>query len=312
MPDIHKVIIIGSGPAGLTAALYAARADLAPLVLLGTEPGGQLMTTTEVENYPGFPDGVQGPELMQKFMEQSKRFGAKLLSESVTRVDFSGPPHKVYVGAGSAEKLYLGEAVIVATGASAMWLGIESETRLRGRGVSSCATCDGAFFRNKSVVVVGGGDTALEEALFLTKFVTKVTVVHRRDQLRASKIMQERAFANSKISFVWNSQVIDVLGVQKVEGVKLKNTQTGEESTFPCEGLFIAIGHKPNTDFLKNVLQLDKKGYVIPEDETASSIEGVFIAGDVSDIRYRQAVTAAGSGCKAAMDAERWLEERAS
>ena len=268
MSEIHKLIIIGSGPAGITAALYAARADLAPIVLLGKEPGGQLMTTTDVENYPGFPEGIQGPELMQKFMDQAKRFGAKLVSESVVRVDFSSPPHKVYVSASVGEKEYRGEAVIVATGASAMWLGLESEARLRGRGVSSCATCDGAFFRNKSVVVVGGGDTALEEALFLTKFSTKVTVVHRRDALRASKIMQDRAFGNSKIAFIWNVEVIEVLGSQKVESVKLRDTKTGAESIFPCEGLFIAIGHKPNTD--------------------------------------------AGSGCKAAMDAERWLEERTS
>ena len=311
MVDIHKIIIIGSGPAGLTAALYAARADLKPLVLMGKEPGGQLMTTTDVENFPGFPEGIQGPELMDRFRKQAERFGATMVQEDVVAVDFSGSgvagkPHVVKTGS----QEFRGEAVIVATGASAMWLGIASETRLRGKGVSSCATCDGAFFRGKEVVVVGGGDTAMEEAVFLTKFASKVTVVHRRDALRASKIMQERAKKNAKIGFVWNSEVVEVLGEKTVSGVRLKNIQIGATTDFVCQGLFLAIGHRPNTEVFKAKLQLDKKGYLIPEGETASGVDGVFIAGDVSDIRYRQAVTAAGSGCKAAMDAERWLEER--
>lgn len=300
----HSIVIIGSGPAGLTAALYAARADFAPLVLAGTQPGGQLTTTTEVENYPGFPEGILGPDLMEKFRKQAERFGAIVRQEAVTKVDFSGAVHKVYVH----DMLYEARAVIIATGATAMWLRLPSETRLRGRGVSSCATCDGAFFRGKEVAVVGGGDTALEEALFLTRFAKKVTLIHRRDTLRASKIMQERALKQPKITFLWNSQVIEVLGDQKVSGVKLLDTKTGETREFGCEGLFVAIGHKPNTDIFKGQLSLDAKGYLMPKNDTESGIPGVFIAGDVSDVRYRQAVTAAGAGCKAAMDAEKYLE----
>ena len=299
-----RVLIIGSGPAGLTAAIYAARADLAPIVLGGSTPGGQLMITSDVENYPGFPDGIQGPELMAKFREQAERFGSHIVDVDVDRVDFSERPFRVW--ARGTE--YRGDAVIVASGASALWLGLDSETRLRGRGVSACATCDGFFFRGEEVAVVGGGDTAFEEATFLTRFATKVHLLHRRDSFRASKIMVDRARANDKIEIRTNVAVEEVMGSGKVEGLRLKDLATGEQSELPIGGLFIAIGYKPNTDVFTESLDVDKMGYLVVDDETRSKIDGVFIAGDVHDHRYRQAVTAAGDGCKAAIDAERWLE----
>ncbi len=299
-----RVLILGSGPAGLTAAIYAARADLQPIVLAGSAPGGQLMITSDVENYPGFPDGIQGPELMEKFRAQAERFGTHIVDVDVDRVDFSSRPFRAW--ARGTE--YRGDAVIIATGASALWLGIESETRLRGRGVSACATCDGFFFRGEEVAVVGGGDTAFEEATFLTRFATKVHLLHRRDAFRASKIMVDRAKKNEKIDIRTNVEIAEVLGKAKVEGLRLRDTQTGEESEVPMGGLFIAIGYKPNTDIFRDILDIDEKGYLEVHDETRSRIDGVFIAGDVHDHRYRQAVTAAGDGCKAAIDAERWLE----
>jgi len=300
----HKLIIIGSGPAGYTAAIYAGRASLAPVLFTGQEPGGQLATTTDVENYPGFPSGIQGPELMQQFREQASRFGTEVVDASVDRVDFSKKPFEIY----SSNKQYQTDAVIVSTGASAMWLDLESEQRLRGRGVSACATCDGFFFKDKDVVVIGGGDVAMEDAIFLTKFAKSVQVVHRRDELRASQIMQDRAKANSKISFVWNTEVKDVLGEQDVTGIRVINNKTNEESEIACQGLFVLIGHKPNTDIFKGQLALDKKGYLVLKEKTATSVAGVFGAGDVHDHAYRQAITAAGFGCMAAIDAERWLE----
>jgi thioredoxin reductase (NADPH) len=299
-----KVLIIGSGPSGLTAAIYAARANLEPIVIGGYAPGGQLMITSDVENFPGFPDGIQGPELMQKFREQAERFGTRFVDVDVDRVDLSERPFRVW-----AEKVeYTADSVIVATGASALWLGLDSETRLRGRGVSACATCDGFFFRGKKVAVVGGGDTALEEATFLTRFATEVVLLHRRDKFRGSKIMQERALQHPKISVRWNTEVADVLGDDKVEGLRLRDTVDGNEVDEPVEGLFIAIGYKPNTDAFRDWLDVDDKGYLVVTDETHTKIDGVFIAGDVHDHRYRQAVTAAADGCKAAIDAERWLE----
>jgi thioredoxin reductase (NADPH) len=306
-PSTHaKMIIVGSGPAGLTAAVYASRANLAPIVIGGYVPGGQLMITTDVENYPGFPDGIQGPELMELFRRQAERFGSRIVDADIDRVDLSGRPFRLW----AAGTEYTADSVVVATGASALWLGLENETRLRGRGVSACATCDGFFFRGREVVVVGGGDTALEEATFLTKFATKVTVVHRRDQLRASKIMARRAFENPKVDFVWNAEVIDVLGEEVVEGVRMRDTETGGVSDLSTQGLFLAIGYRPNTEAFRDWLEVDKKGYLVVHDETRSRIDGVFIAGDVHDHRYRQAVTAAGDGCKAAIDAERWLESQ--
>jgi len=299
-----KLLIVGSGPAGLTAAIYAARANLEPIVLAGSAPGGQLMLTSDVENYPGFPDGIQGPDLMIAFRSQAERFGTRIVDVDVDRVDLSGRPFRLW--ARGVE--YRAEAVIVATGASAMWLGLESETRLRGRGVSACATCDGFFFKDREIAVVGGGDTAFEEATYLTRFAKKIHLLHRRDEFRASRIMVERARANPKIEIHTNTAIDEVLGSAKVEGLRLRDTTTGESRTMPIEGLFIAIGHRPNTEAFRDWLEIDAKGYLVVNDETHSRVDGVFIAGDVHDHRYRQAVTAAGDGCKAAIDAERWLE----
>ncbi len=302
--DERNVVILGSGPAGLTAALYAARANLHPLVLKGVDAGGQLMLTTEVENYPGFPDAILGPELMEKMDKQAARFDAELLHQAATRVDLSSRPFGVWSG----DEEWRARTLIVATGASAKMLGIGSERRLLGRGVSTCATCDGFFFRGKELLVVGGGDSALEEALFLTRFATKVTVVHRRDTLRASKIMQDRAFAHEKIGFIWDSQVDEVLGDGSVAGARLRNVKTGETRDVEVGGLFVAIGHTPNTSLFDGQLELSGGYIVVEEPSTQASIEGVFAAGDVVDFAYRQAITAAGMGCKAAMDAERFLE----
>jgi thioredoxin reductase (NADPH) len=308
MSRIYDVVILGSGPAGYTAAIYAARANLQPLMIIGPQPGGQLTITTEVENYPGFPEGVQGPELMQRFREQAERFGTEIVEATVESVDFSRRPFTIR----TAGATYEARSVIVSTGASARLLGIPSEKQYMGAGVSACATCDGFFFRGKRVMVVGGGDTAMEEANFLTRFCSEVVVVHRRDQLRASKIMQERAEKNPKVKFVWNAVVAEILGQgspPKVTGVRLRDTKTNELSEHPIDGVFIAIGHQPNTEFLKGRLPLDEKGYVIVEPgSTRTQVPGVFAAGDVADSVYRQAVTAAGSGCQAAIDAERWLE----
>jgi thioredoxin reductase (NADPH) len=298
------VLIIGSGPAGLTAAIYAARANLEPIVLAGSTPGGQLMLTSEVENYPGFPDGIDGPELMAKMRAQAERFGSQVVDVDIDRVDFSERPFRVW--ARGVE--YRAQSVIIATGASALWLNLESEQRLRGRGVSACATCDGFFFRNREIAVVGGGDSAMEEANYLTKFASKVHLLHRREAFRASKIMIDRTYAHPKIDVHTNTEVAEVLGDAKVEGLKIRDTVTGDEQELPMEGLFIAIGHKPNTDVFSDWLDVDEKGYLVAHDHTRSRIDGVFIAGDVHDHRYRQAVTAAGDGCKAAIDAERWLE----
>jgi thioredoxin reductase (NADPH) len=306
----HKVIIIGSGPAGLTAAVYAGRANLHPLVFEGLQPGGQLTITTEVENYPGFPKGIMGPEMMELFREQAQRFGADTQFKEVTAVDFSKRPFKVIVD----DKEFFGETVIVATGASAKLLNIPSETTYMGYGVSACATCDGFFFKNQEVFVVGGGDTAMEEASFLTKFASKVTIVHRRDQFRASKIMQERVLKNPKVSVVWNSIVDEVIGEQlngkkTVTGLKLKNVTTGTITSVKADGLFMAIGHQPNTQIFKGILEMDQKEYLkVQPGSTRTNIPGVFAAGDVADSYYRQAITAAGSGCMAAIDAERFLE----
>ena len=302
---MHKrLIIIGSGPAGYTAALYSARANLEPLVLAGSQSGGQLMITTDVENYPGFPEGIQGPELMGKFRKQAERFGALVIDKDVTEVSFKKRPFVIKVD----EETYTADAVIIATGAQAKWMGLASELKLRGRGVSACATCDAFFFKGKDVVVVGGGDTAMEESTFLTKFANRVTVVHRRDKLRASKIMQEKARSNPKISFVWDSVVSDVGGKDKVESVVLENIITGRKETLKADGLFIAIGHEPSTSLFKGQIETDAKGYIKVHDGTLTNIEGVFAAGDVVDFRYRQAVTAAGMGCQASLDAERYLE----
>jgi thioredoxin reductase (NADPH) len=299
----RKVVIIGSGPAGLTAAIYAGRANLEPLVVAGNVPMGQLMITSDVENYPGFPDGIQGPELMGKFREQAERFGATIVDRDATKVDFGQRPFGIWVG----EDEYRADAVIVATGASALWLGLPSEEEFRGRGVSACATCDGFFFRGREIAVVGGGDTALEEATFLTRFADKITMLVRRDEFRGSKIMQERALGHPKIEVIWNTEVAEVKGDMTVNALTLRDTKTGEESELAVQGLFVAIGYKPNTDLFSGQLEIGPGGYLEVIGETGSKVEGVFIAGDVHDHHYRQAVTAAGDGCKAAIDAERWL-----
>jgi thioredoxin reductase (NADPH) len=306
--ELHETVIVGSGPAGLTAAVYAARADLRPVVVEGLAAGGQLMLTTEVENYPGFPEGIMGPDLMQRFREQAERFGAEFVTADADRVDLSGPPFSVFVGT----EEYAAKSIIISTGASAQMLGLPNEERLLGHGVSTCATCDGFFFKEREIGVVGGGDTAIEEALFLTKFASRVTVVHRREELRASKIMQDRAFANPKISFRWNTVVDDVIGDGKLEAAHLRNVVTGETDELPLSGLFVAIGHTPNTDLFKGQLELDENGYiVIPGGSTRTSVDGVFAAGDVADHVFRQAITAAGTGCMAAIEVERWLAETA-
>ena len=303
--EVRNVIIIGGGPAGYTAALYAARAGMEPLVFAGYEAGGQLMLTTEIENFPGFPQAIKGPDLMMRMRQQAERFGAEIQDFNVTSVDFSKRPFKITTDWGE----YFAKTAIIATGASAKWLGLDNEQRLIGRGVSSCATCDGAFFKNKHVAVIGGGDSAMEEALYLTNHASRVTIIHRRDKLRASKIMQQRAFDNEKIDFIWNTIVIDVIGEQKLEAIKLKNVKTGEETTFKVDGMFVAIGHKPNTEIFKDWLEMDSVGYIIRKELTMTSVPGVFVAGDVADARYRQAITAAGMGAQAAIDAERWLGE---
>ena len=300
-----RVVIVGSGPAGLTAAIYTARANLEPIVIGGVVGGGQLMITSDVENYPGFPEGVQGPELMGLFRAQAEHFGARIVDADVDRVDLGSRPFRLW----AAGVQYQAQAVIVATGAEALWLGIESETRLRGRGVSACATCDGFFFRDKEIAVVGGGDTALEEALYLTRFASKVHLIHRRDAFRGSKIMQDRAATHPKIELHLNRTVEEVLGAEHVDGIRLHKTDAPGEETLRLDGLFVAIGHRPNVDVFRDWLETDQKGYLHVEGATtASNIDGVFVAGDVDDSRYRQAVTAAGEGCRAAIDVERWLE----
>lgn len=303
----EKVLIIGSGPAGLTAAIYAARADLEPLMIEGMERGGQLMITTDVENYPGFPDGIMGPDLMEQMRKQAERFGTRIISSDVTEVDFSKRPFTVTVG----QDNHSADSIIISTGASARWLGVEGEDRLRGFGVSACATCDGFFFREKELIIVGGGDTAMEEALFLTKFASKVTVVHRRDAFRASPIMVDRILDHPKIDVLWDSVVDEIVGETLVTGAKIRNVKTDEVTDFEADGLFVAIGHTPNTTVFDGSLNLDGAGYILTEPgTTVTSVEGVFAAGDVTDKIYRQAVTAAGMGCQAALDAQRWLHEQ--
>lgn len=303
---IHNTIIIGSGPAGLTAAVYAARAELKPLVIAGQKPGGQLMDTTEVENFPGFIDGIMGPELMKNMTEQAKRFGSEILQESVESADFSAPPFKIKTDRGE----YAARSVIIATGATANWLNLESEQRLRGKGVSACATCDGFFFKGKEVIVIGGGDSAMEEADFLTKFASRVTIVHRRAEFKASKIMLKRAQDNQKISFVKNVSVLEVLGENSVEGLKVKDNDSGAESVIAAQGMFLAIGHTPSSKIFADAgIKTDAKGYITAASQTRTNIDGVFVAGDVADYRYRQAISAAGAGCMAALDTEKWLAE---
>jgi thioredoxin reductase (NADPH) len=301
----RRIVIVGSGPAGYTAAIYAGRAELEPVVVAGHQFGGQLMLTTDVENYPGFPEGVSGPEMMELFQKQAERFGAKVLLEDATAVDLAKRPFRIT----TAEHAFSADAVILATGATAKWLGLPSEQRLTNRGVSACATCDGALYRGKAMAVVGGGDTAMEEALFLTRFAPRVIVIHRRDALRASKIMQERARRNEKIEFVWNSEVDEVLGDECVTSVRIRNLQSGERSELPVEALFVAIGHEPNTSLFRGQIELEPTGYIRVTRGTRTSVEGVFACGDAMDPTYRQAVTAAGTGCMAAIDAERWLAE---
>lgn len=303
--QIFDVIIAGSGPAGTTAAIYTARSNLKVLVVAGVEAGGQLIWTTDVEDYPGFPEGVQGPELVQLFRKQAERVGATFTDGDITEADLSKHPFTIKVGS----KTFQGKSLIIATGASAKWLGIESEQRLRGRGVSACAVCDGAFFKEKNLAVIGGGDTALRDALYLTKFAPKVYVVHRRDKLRAFKALQDRAFANKQIEFVWDSEVLEVLGENKVEGLKIKNKKANEEKVLPVEGVFVAIGHQPNTDFLKGQVETDQTGYIKLHDGNKTSVPGVYAAGDVHDYKFQQAVTAAGAGCMAALEVEEFLEE---
>ncbi len=307
MAESKKIVIIGSGAAAYTAGIYAARANLEPLIFGGVAMGGQLMITSDVENFPGFPEPVAGPELMERMQKQVQRLGVKIVPEYVTKADLSSRPFYAETSEGTAASA---QALIVATGANAKWLDIESEKRLMGHGVSACATCDGFFFKGKEVVVVGGGDTAMEEATFLTNFAAKVTVVHRRDQLRASQIMQDRAKKNPKIAFVWDSGIDEILGAEQVEGVRLKNLKTGAKIELKCGGVFMAIGHQPTVGFLNGQLKLDEAGYIATDDRTRTSVEGVFAAGDVMDHRYRQAITAAGAGCKAAIEAERWLAEQ--
>ena len=308
MSDIEhrKLVIVGSGPAGYTAAIYAARAELSPLVVAGLQFGGQLMLTTDVENYPGFPEGVSGPEMMELFQKQAERFGAEVLLEDATAIELRERPFKV----STAGRHFSADAVILATGATAKWLGLPSESRLTNRGVSACATCDGALYRGKPMAIVGGGDTAMEEALFLTRFATRVTVIHRRDALRASKIMQERALGHEKIDFLWNSAVDEVIGDDFVTGVRVVDLPTGQKRELPVEALFVAIGHRPNTDLFRDQIELDGAGYIrVAPGTPRTSLEGVFACGDAMDPTYRQAVTAAGTGCMAAIDAERWLAE---
>ena len=317
MSNSHsKILIIGSGPAGLTAAIYTARADLNPLVIegepssTGDQPGGQLMLTTEVENFPGFPDGILGPQLMAEMKAQAEKFGSVFLTRKVTKVDLSQKPFKVWIGDPTeASPSYTADALIISTGAQSVMLEVEGEKKLLGHGLSTCATCDGFFFKDKKIAVVGGGDSAVEEATFLTKFASEVTIIHRRDELRASKIMQKRAFDNPKINFLWDTEVTEILGENSVEGVKIRNTKTLEETTLNIEGIFIAIGHTPNTLLFKDELLIDDLGYIKTDpDNTKTNVEGVFACGDVQDHKYRQAITAAGSGCMAAIDAEHWLE----
>jgi thioredoxin reductase (NADPH) len=319
MTESRQVVIIGSGPAGLTAAIYAARAQLAPLVIEGEpsstsdQPGGQLMLTTDVENYPGFVSGIMGPELMSAFLEQAARFGADYVTAKASRVDLSRRPFSVWVGDPDAEEpTYSAESLIISTGAQSLMLNLHNEERLVGYGVSTCATCDGFFFRQRDIAVVGGGDSALEEALFLTRFADKVTVIHRRGELRASKVMQQRAFKNDKIEFLWNTSVVDVLGDTTVSGLRVRDNQSEEESDLKVTGLFVAIGHEPNTSLFKGQLEMEENGYLRTFDGTRTNVDGVFACGDVQDHRYRQAITAAGSGCMAALDAERWLEDQAA
>ncbi len=300
---MYDIIVIGSGPAGLTAAIYTSRAGLKTLVVAGALWGGQLMFTLEVENFPGFENGILGPKLMEKMQKQAERLQAELVFENAMSVDFKSKPFKVIAG----NKTYEAKSVIIATGAAAKWLGIESEARLRGKGVSVCATCDAPFFRNKKVMVIGGGDTAMEEALILTKYASKVTVIHRRDKLRACKCLQDRALGHAKITFVWNSTVQEILGKDRVEGVKLRRVDSGEEIVLPCNAVFVAIGYKPSTEIFEDQIELDKNGYVIARDGTRTNIDGVFVAGDAADYLYRQAIVAAGSGAKAALDAEKYL-----
>jgi len=304
----RKLVIVGSGPAGYTAAIYAGRAELQPLVVAGMAFGGQLMLTTDVENYPGFPEGVSGPEMMELFQKQAERFGTTVLNEDATRVDLDARPFRIETDSGAA---FTADALIVAVGATARWLGLPSEERFQNHGVSACATCDGALYRGKEMAVVGGGDTAMEEALFLTRFATVVHLIHRRDSLRASRIMQERARTNPKIRFVWNSEVDEILGEDRVSGVRVRNVQTGEHTEIPLGALFVAIGHRPNSELFKPWLEMNESGYIrVAPGSTRTNVEGVFACGDVTDPHYRQAVTAAGTGCMAALDAERWLAAR--